>query len=408
MNFVSLIVKSIFVLSVVLSSAFSAADQPKLDCFERMTLPKIALDSNKIPYFVFQDLDQARNFLKTAFDVTRDRLDKRAEYLIPVLNGFREIYRKSDTRALTSKDKMDIRSPVTMWLHTPDQIQLDDKTMEELYQIAIRITGSDLFQSLNYSTAAGNFSEIYRSLNRQPPEKQLVKWLESFSSLTNENYRTHVNFLWLLPILNLNDSVLRLAKTWLKKEEQLDPTEIDLVRKGHALNSLYLVAPTLAYDYFNRHKSEFITLDLDKPHLVVRPIAYFKYVMKRDVPVFDMEVLKKYFADGGLKASSAEQQVGGVLSSLGVKFEQNAFDSLAPFIELDFLIKLEDGRRINVEVDGPQHFFKDSAGALHPRLADRRRDEILNALGIKVYRIPYFELSDINAVENRLLQLLTE
>lgn len=397
-------------------AAIKAARSCELAVTSGIKLPNTKLDSDKLPYFEFASIEEAEAFLEDGFAATRNDPAERALHLLPAMNGLREIYRRTNTRILTNHNKSEIRKLIVMWFNTLEQLRnsvtpSDDKFVQDLYQVAVRLTGSDLFQPLDHPVAFGNFAVIFRKLNRPPPENLLKKWLDGFQKVNRENnsHKLQANFVELLPLLNLSHSEMsRLTRIWLAAEDTLDSIPIDLLEKGRVLNSLYLVDPAAAYSYFVRYKSEFLTLDLHRPQYIVRALAYFKYVLRKSVPVFDTEYLKKHFSDYESKITGIERQVKNILASFGVKFEQNTYDSSAPFIEFDFLLKLSDDRKLNIEVDGPHHFFKDSNGTLIPRLADRRRDEILKALGIEVYRIPYFDLSDPAAVENRLLQVLIE
>ncbi|MEM7647243.1 MAG: hypothetical protein AAF203_10055, partial [Pseudomonadota bacterium] len=67
-------------------------------------------------------------------------------------------------------------------------------------------------------------------------------------------------------------------------------------------------------------------------------------------------------------------------------------DPEASAIEMDRFIVLEDGRKVNIEIDGPHQYVLDGNGQPFRRLADIRRDEILEAMGIEVYRISYEDL----------------
>lgn len=405
---------------ITLIQSVSQAEELK-SCVNLLTLPdgvpfpKIEFDNNRIPYFQFQSLDNARNFLTAVLKITKNDIEKRAQYLVLAMNGLREAYQKSN-EFLTARDKLDIRTMIESWYTTLIQLrgigqQLDGPSMDALYKIASRLTGSDMFHPLDNPLNLGNFSVLYTALNRPPPEKQLQKWLKAYPLAVAqvESYNVFCKFLELMPFLSLKESdTSRLVNAWLRRDEKLDPASAPSYKRGYALNDLFLLDPSSAYNYFIKHKSYFSSLDLDRPQTTARPFAYFKYVMKRSAPDLDIEFLKRYFQEFESEASATENMVGQFLSEFGIQFEQNVYDASVPFIEMDFFIQLADGRKINIEVDGPHHFIKGEDGTLQRRLGDLRRDEILKVMEIEVHRIPFFEVNNAKAMEERLMHIFVE
>ena len=204
-------------------------------------------------------------------------------------------------------------------------------------------------------------------------------------------------------------------KAWMKRLKELHREGFHLtdVDYGYAFRRLLRADPKTAQRFYKQYKSQIIALNASEPTLVSRQLLYLELIFDEEVPGLDRKAIRKAFATKAKQKntgpSALELSAKKWLSGLGIPFEFNIYDPDKGAIELDFLVTLDDGRRVNIELDGPHHFVVDSFGQRHLRLADIRRDEMLNKMGIEVYRIPYYLFKDkhLPQLEEHLFDHLT-
>ena len=214
--------------------------------------------------------------------------------------------------------------------------------------------------------------------------------------------RTYLNFLNITTFFqyispeDLQEN--QILKSWLKHERELSRVEeiedhpLPVVR---ALKILIGVDPKVARAFYKNNQETFLNLLYNEPALVSPPLAYLHYVLGEQIPELEQIDLRPYFV-ADKPQSELERKVGKWLSLMGLDAQENIALPGLPFLEMDYYFELKNGRKINVEVDGPQHFVEDDGGDLLQRNSDLRRDELLETFGIEVFRIPYYVFEDLD------------
>ena len=103
--------------------------------------------------------------------------------------------------------------------------------------------------------------------------------------------------------------------------------------------------------------------------------------------------------------SRPEEKIASILSQAHIKFErEKTFSELKRgLFRFDFYIP---SLNIIIEYDGEQHmkqikrFHKTRQEFLHAQESDRRKNSYCLAKNIKLYRIPYFKLNQINSFQD--------
>ena len=99
--------------------------------------------------------------------------------------------------------------------------------------------------------------------------------------------------------------------------------------------------------------------------------------------------------------SSYESQIISILKSAKIKFqrEKTFKDLKCGLFRFDFYIPSYNGQALIIEVDGEQHFkpIYGRQNFLKGQEHDRRKNSYCLANGILLYRIPYWEIKNINS-----------
>lgn len=384
-----------------------------------LALPQLETDKEGRPYYVFEDFYAATRFMQEGHKVTRQNPEQRSSHLLPVLNGVLQLVKiNGKHNGLTKTDVMHLISGISMWSNTISQINRNayfpQAEWDLIYSVSISLAGSYLYQPLSNILENVNFNNVMINLGRKLPlnllEKYLLKLPEAIEKTHQDKYLFYQ--VKLLPRSHLQPEDF---KSWAKKileaDAKTDKTAT-VETMGFFLNNLFLLHPPSAWTYYVRNRRQLNLLDLDKGEIIVRPLAYFKYVMGHDVPDFDHKILLATFANPDQQATGIESQVAHWMDGMGIHYSDNHFEPEVPFLEMDFYTEI-DGRRINIEVDGPHHFMefesrnKSEPSQFKQRMEDVRRDEILNAVGIEVYRIPFWKMSSEN-FESTMEELLAD
>lgn len=385
-----------------------------------LSIPELKTETNGNSYFVFKDFEHAIKFLQEGHLRTKEDLAKRTQLLVPTIGGIWELISTSDAERVSDlRTRMHLRGSITMWINTLIEIKsssslIGQNDLEKLYQLASRLTGSYLYQPSHHPTVSGDISSIYFSLNRPPPQKQIERWINAYKTSLKSvaRYKMLNNSLYMIPLLPLSDlERAELANIWLRQEAIITnqgeaPSPSLMI---NSLKQLFLISPPAALKYFKRHRAQFLASSIQGLEMLIRPLMHFMYVLKEEFPnIYLSEITNSFFEEEKDFGSYLEKNVDPWLSDLGIPFEENIFDPVASNIEMDRFLVLDNGRKINIEIDGPQHFILNGDGSFTQRLADRRRDEILNALGIEVFRISYLDLlpEAIDATEESLMEFL--
>lgn len=97
--------------------------------------------------------------------------------------------------------------------------------------------------------------------------------------------------------------------------------------------------------------------------------------------------------------SNLEEQIAKILRKEKIKFEmEKTFSDLrGGRYRYDFYIKNYNGKEIIIEVDGPFHFkaIHGRATLLKQQEHDRQKNSFCLAKGIILYRLPFWEISNI-------------
>ena len=104
-----------------------------------------------------------------------------------------------------------------------------------------------------------------------------------------------------------------------------------------------------------------------------------------------------------MKASSYEEKVIKILKESKVRFyrEKTFSDLKKGLLRFDFYLPSFGGVPIIIEVDGEQHFkpvkrfHKTRGDFLKYKENDRRKNSYCLAQGIRLYRIPYWEIDNL-------------
>ncbi len=369
---------------------------------------KLNTDKDGNQYIVFSDLSSATQFLIRTHKQTRDNLEERLRLLYPAMNGLVQLLGKqSSATELTNRDKNVLSGAIDMWLQTISSDRYFQT--DQLHDVIVKITGSNIFSPMANPVLLINFSHIYSLLRQSPPAQQLRSWLKHFKATVKkiEPSNLHHKALSMVPYLDLSAAErAELANAWIKQEAVIDDEWSDSMLEL-AFKNLYLIHPPSALKFYKRHRSKLQLIDLNNPEITIRAFAYLKYVYNENVPEFDIDILSFNFSpDSKFNPSKLEDSVYSWLKGLGLSLDRNVLDPVISSIELDFFLTINEARRLNIEVDGPHHFHVNASGQRFQRLEDIRRDEILNALGIETYRIPYSSLNDRSTAESEELKLI--
>ncbi|NCN39793.1 hypothetical protein GW916_00955 [bacterium] len=380
-----------------------------------LELPEILRTADGKESFVFRNFGHAIHFLKDGHRATKKDLPLRIRYLLPAVNGVWNLIQASKKEQIFSSGKqMSISSAILMWVNTLRQFSgdsYDERLLESLYDVIKRLADSKIFASIDHPPIFSTFNMLFDNLNRAPPEILALRWKQNLARVidSSNKFPSHSKLILAAKLLDLTDEErAQIATAWLNQEATIELEERP-VEMGHALLMLYEIDPSSAWTYFIRRRNSFLSLVTRDSGLLVRPLLYFKYVMGKNTPDLDQLARVSSLYKRKVVRSPLEDMIAQQLSEFGFHYSRNAFDPEASAIEMDFYLTLEDGRRVNIEVDGKAHFVTDEHGNKKQRLADRRRDEILTAQGIEVYRIPHWYLEDAHRAtqEEELFQFLT-
>lgn len=375
--------------------------------FSDLELPEIGLTSDKTPYFKFNDFRHALSFMKETITLTQSNPEQRAPYLLPLLRGIRELdihpHQRED---LTPKFIMRFQNSLKMWMHTITQVRRSDFNYDydiknQIFDVAGKLSNSRLFKNLNQPSSLESFGTIYDTIHRVPPHKLVRRWIASYTKVLPKinSYPSLLaisSFFQHIPPEDLKKH--QIVNDWLKSERKY--ASLENVRKhpyqmAKALKTLIHVDPKSARIFYKRNQGAFLDFFYSKPAFFAPQLAYLKYVMGVPIPELDDVDLAPHFRPTGIQ-TRVEKDAEKWLTQLNLVFQKNLLFADLPYIEMDFYIELENGRKINVEVDGPQHFVEDQYGDLLRRLSDLRRDEILETFGVEVFRIPYYVFEDLD------------
>ena len=106
-----------------------------------------------------------------------------------------------------------------------------------------------------------------------------------------------------------------------------------------------------------------------------------------------------------MKTSKGEEKIIKILKENNIKFiREKTFEDLNKGnLRYDFYLP---DRNIAIEYDGPQHFQqveyfqKTRQDFLKAQERDRRKNNYALAHGIPLYRIPYWEMDNLNCIED--------
>jgi very-short-patch-repair endonuclease len=377
--------------------------------FLGLRLPKIEVDQSGDKYYLFHDFDEAVAFMTESRELSIHSPEMRLKHMRPLLLGLARL--TSDTkkiREMSRYEKMHFVSALTTWILTYRQVDFAPDSLSNIYPLISKIVTSQAYQIDQFITYM-NISQTFSGVFSAPPEKLARRWIELFPVMVKNaaRYKYLVSLLDLVPYLRLTDlERVQLANSWLKAESGL-PRDSRLRALAFALSKLYKLHPPSAYKYYRRHKKEFETLDLHRPAMIIRPLLYFKHVFKHEVPNFDHGILWRSFSKNDEHSSRLELTVRSWLRDYGFDFKVNELDPSANAIEMDLVVYLPNGKVINIEADGKHHERLDQFGDLFKRMADVRRDEILNAMGIQVYRLSHRDiLENPETSSQRLIEYL--
>ena len=106
--------------------------------------------------------------------------------------------------------------------------------------------------------------------------------------------------------------------------------------------------------------------------------------------------------------SKGENKIIFLLNKAHIQYyREKTFEDLHKGLyRFDFYLPNVDGARVIIEFDGEQHFHqvkkyqKTRAEFLHTQENDRRKNSYCLAHDIQLYRIPYWELDNLNSISD--------
>ena len=108
---------------------------------------------------------------------------------------------------------------------------------------------------------------------------------------------------------------------------------------------------------------------------------------KENIQKFKKRIKRKWIPRTKNCESYPEKYWKSILIDLGIKFEQEVRCIPNRMYSLDFVIELKNGQKVDLEIDGKQHWYEGR------RQYDEYRNKIVRANGFLVYRIDWNNLN---------------